>query len=74
VELRDDRINPLLRPNDQISVFAKPDYRPNAAIILTGQVARPGTYALDGGKIGLREIIARAGGLTPEAMPKAGSS
>jgi protein involved in polysaccharide export with SLBB domain len=72
VDLRDDRVNPLLRPNDQISVFAKPDYRPHAAIILTGQVVRPGTYDLDSPRTSLRELLARAGGLTPEAMPRAG--
>ncbi|MDR3670283.1 MAG: SLBB domain-containing protein [Holophaga sp.] len=72
VDLRDDRVNPLLRPNDQISVFAKPDYRPRSTVILTGQVVRPGTYDLDSPKVSLRQILARAGGLTPEAMPGAG--
>jgi protein involved in polysaccharide export with SLBB domain len=72
VDLRDDTINPVLRPNDQISVFARPDYRPHRAIVLTGQVVRPGVYDLDGNKTSLRDLIARAGGLTPDAMPKAG--
>jgi protein involved in polysaccharide export with SLBB domain len=72
VALKDGRINPLLRPNDQISVFAKPDYLPHRSIILTGQVVRPGTYDLESPKTSLRDLIARAGGLTPEAMPKAG--
>lgn len=72
VGLRDDAVNPVLRANDQISVFAKPDYKPRRSIILTGQVARPGVYDLDSPKASLRELIARAGGLTPEAMPKAG--
>jgi protein involved in polysaccharide export with SLBB domain len=71
VDLRDDVVNPLLRPDDQISVFARPDYRPHRAVILTGQVVRPGTYDLDGPKVSLRDLINRAGGLTPEAMPKA---
>lgn len=71
VDLRDDLVNPLLRPDDQISVFTKADYIPHRSIILTGQVARPGTYDLDGPKANLRSIIARAGGLTDEAMPKA---
>jgi protein involved in polysaccharide export with SLBB domain len=70
VDLRDDRLNPLLRPDDQISVFARPDDRPHPAIILSGQVVRPGTYDLDGPATGLREILRRAGGLTPEAMPR----
>ena len=72
VDMLDDRINPLLRPNDQISVFARPDYRPHRAVMLTGQVVRPGSYDLDGPKVSLRELIARAGGLAPDAMPRAG--
>jgi len=72
VDLRDDIVNPLLRPNDQIAVFARPDYRPHRAIILSGQVVRPGSYDLDGPKVNLKDLVARAGGLTPEAMPEAG--
>jgi protein involved in polysaccharide export with SLBB domain len=72
VDLKDDAVNPLLRANDQISVFAKPDYKPRRSIILTGQVVRPGVYDLDNPKSSLREVLARAGGLTPEAMPEAG--
>jgi protein involved in polysaccharide export with SLBB domain len=72
VDLKDDAVNPRLRASDQISVFAKPDYKPRRSIILTGQVVRPGVYDLDGAKASLRDLIARAGGLTPEAMPRAG--
>jgi len=72
VDLRDDVVNPVLRPNDQISVFARPDYRPHRSIILSGQVVRPGSYDLDGPKVNLKDLVARAGGLTPEAMPEAG--
>lgn len=71
VGLRDGAVNPLLSPNDQISVYAKPDYHPRRSIILTGQVRRPGTYDLDSEKASLREVLARAGGLTSEAMPQA---
>lgn len=72
VDLKDDAVNPRLRANDQLSVFAKPEDRPRRSIILTGQVARPGVYDLDSPKASLRDLIARAGGLTPEAMPRAG--
>jgi len=71
VQLADESVNPLLKPLDQLSVYSKPEYRPHSTITLVGQVARPGTYVLDSPKIGLREIIARAGGFTPEAMPNA---
>jgi protein involved in polysaccharide export with SLBB domain len=72
VDLKDDRLNPPLLPLDQISIFAKPDYREHRTITLIGQVARPGSYELDSPNASLRDIIKRAGGLTPEAMPSAG--
>ena len=71
VQLQDDAINPRLEPQDQLSVYSRPDYRAHRTVTLFGQVMRPGSYALDGGKNGLRDVIARAGGLSPEAMPQA---
>jgi len=70
VELRDDSVNPRIEPFDQLSVFEKPDYRPHRVVKISGQVARPGSYSLDKEGMGLRDLIARAGGLTPESMPK----
>jgi len=72
VDLKDDTINPLLEPFDQLSVYAKPDFRPHRSITLSGQVVRPGNYELDSAKTSLRDVIVRAGGLTPEAMPSGG--
>lgn len=70
VDLKDDAANPLLEPFDQISIFAKPDYRTHRTVTLSGQVRRPGAYSLDQDRAGLRELLERAGGLTPEAMPQ----
>jgi len=70
VELQDDALNPRIEPFDQLSLFEKPDYRPHRVVKVSGQVARPGSYSLDKEGTGLRELIARAGGLTPESMPK----
>jgi protein involved in polysaccharide export with SLBB domain len=70
VQLTEEAINPLLRPLDQLSIYAKPDYRPHQTITLIGQVARPGVYVLDSPHTGLREVLARAGGLTADAMPQ----
>lgn len=72
VDLKDDAVNPLLEPYDQLSIFTKTDALPHASINLRGQVGRPGTYELDKPNITLKEIIERAGGLTPEAMLKGG--
>jgi len=72
VDLKDDQVNPRLQPDDQISVFAKPDYRPHRTVILTGQVVRPGAYDLESSSESLRDLVMRAGGLTQDAMPQAG--
>ncbi len=72
VDLKDERINPLLRPYDQLSIYAKPDYREHRTITLTGQVVRPGSYDLENDHTSLRDVIKRAGGLTSEAMPRGG--
>jgi protein involved in polysaccharide export with SLBB domain len=70
VQLIEEAINPLLKPLDQLSIYAKPDYRPHQTVTLLGQVARPGVYVLDSPHTGLREVLARAGGLTADAMPQ----
>jgi protein involved in polysaccharide export with SLBB domain len=72
VELQDDRVNPRLLPFDQISIYAKPDYHLHRSVVLGGQVIRPGTYELENAKTSLRDVLARAGGLTAEAMPSGG--
>lgn len=72
VALLDEALNPVLHPDDQVSVYEKPEYRTHRVVRLSGQVARPGEYALDGETRTLRQVLQRAGGLTPEAMPQAG--
>lgn len=68
----DDATNPLLEPDDLLSFFEKPGYRTHETVILSGLVAHPGTYALDKEHETLGELLARAGGLAPDAMPRAG--
>lgn len=70
VDLKDEALNPRIEPFDQLSIFAKPDYRPHRTVTLSGQVARPGAYSLDQDRPSLKEVLARAGGLTAEAMPE----
>jgi len=72
VALLDDAVNPRLQPDDQISLFEKPDFKVHRTVRISGQVARPGSYALDTEHPTLSELLKRAGGLTPEAMPQAG--
>ena len=72
IALLDDTVNPRIQVDDQLSLFEKPDYKVHRAVRITGQVVRPGTYTLDSDHARLSEVIRRAGGLTPEAMPQAG--
>ncbi|WP_306591096.1 SLBB domain-containing protein [Geothrix sp. 21YS21S-4] len=72
VALLDDAVNPRVQEDDQLSVFEKPDYKPHRTVRISGQVLRPGSYALDSAKPSLSALIQRAGGLTAEAMPHAG--
>ena len=72
VALVDDAVNPRVLPDDQLSIFDRPDYKVHRTVNIIGQVLRPGPYVLDAAKPTLSSLIQRAGGLTPEAMPKAG--
>ena len=72
VDLKDDAVNPKLEPNDVLSLYEKPDYRVHRTVRISGQVAKPGTYILDQDRPTLSQLIQRAGGLTAEAMPRAG--
>jgi protein involved in polysaccharide export with SLBB domain len=72
VALLDDAVNPRVLPDDQISLFEKPDFKVHRTVRISGQVVRPGSYVLDTDKPTLSELLKRAGGLTPEAMVQAG--
>lgn len=72
VNLQDDTLNPLLQDDDQITVYEKPEFKVHRAVQITGQVAKPGLYILDTERPTLSQLIERAGGFTPEAMPNAG--
>jgi len=63
--------NLRLQPMDQVTVFAEgmTSIEPEV-VILKGEVKKPGPYALKRPGETLAEIIARAGGLTPEAFPE----
>lgn len=72
VNLKDDAINPKLEAFDQLSIYEKPDYKIHRVVRISGQVHRPGTYTVNKDGMGIRDLIARAGGLTEDAMPAAG--
>jgi protein involved in polysaccharide export with SLBB domain len=72
VALLDDAVNPRIQVDDQLSLFERPDYKVHRTVRITGQVVRPGSYALDSAKTTLSMILQRAGGLTVDSMPAAG--
>ena len=72
VSLKDDGLNPRVEPYDTLNLYEKPDYHTHRTVHVTGQVVRPGFYVMDQDAPTLNQVIQRAGGLTAEAMPKAG--
>ena len=58
----------LLESRDHITVREIPDWSPEAAIKIEGEVLFPGEYRIRKGET-LSQVIERAGGLTPQAAP-----
>lgn len=61
-----------LEPNDHVFIRTNPDFIPIKTVTITGEVARPGKYALLKHNETLSEIITRAGGLLLSAYPGGG--
>ena len=72
VALEDDAVNPRLQPYDQLTIYENPGYRMHRTVTIAGQVQRPGPYVIQEDRFSLRQLIQRAGGLTPDAMPSGG--
>lgn len=72
LHLEDEAINPMLRDDDHVTVYEKPQFKIHRKVTIQGQVARPGTYVVDAENFTLSQLLERAGGVTPEAMPAAG--
>ncbi|QFU77957.1 polysialic acid transporter [Halioglobus maricola] len=58
--------NPRLQPLDQLAFSEKPGWVEQATVVLSGEVQRPGTYAIDRHE-SLCSVLQRAGGLTVDA-------
>jgi polysaccharide export outer membrane protein len=57
----------LLKPYDQVNVLRQPEWDFGGSVTLAGEVKFPGSYALLRRDETIREVIERAGGLTPRA-------
>lgn len=72
----DLRVNPSvaltrpMNPGDRVYLSSFPDTSRNGSVTVTGEVGRPGGYAIRVGETTLREIVQRAGGLLPTAAAK----
>ena len=56
-----------LRPYDNVLIFRQTDWSLPQSVAISGEVVRPGRYTLRSKNERLSDLIARAGGLTPEA-------
>lgn len=72
VQGKDDTVDPILEPYDQITLFEVPGFKMHRTVRITGQVVRPGVYTIEEEKFTLGALIKRAGGLTQDAMPAGG--
>jgi polysaccharide biosynthesis/export protein len=69
VMLSDLALNSIaLNPFDSVRVARRDDIQTDGYVTLRGELKRPGRYGITHGEK-LRSVIARAGGLTPEAYP-----
>lgn len=59
----------LLMPFDSLLIKETPDWTGQESVTLRGEVRFPGTYSIRRGET-LRQVIERAGGLTPLAFPE----
>lgn len=57
----------VLRPYDNVLIYRQTDWSLPQSVTLTGEVVRPGRYTLRSKHERLSDLIARAGGVTPEA-------
>jgi protein involved in polysaccharide export with SLBB domain len=57
----------LLRPHDRVLILQRPNWTAPRAVVIAGEVKFPGRYALSSRSERLSDVIARAGGLNPEA-------
>lgn len=61
-----ESVNPTLQPMDQLTFTEKAGWVEQASVTLSGEVMRPGVYAIDRGE-SLCTVLNRAGGLTADA-------
>mgnify|MGYP002783412433 FL=1 len=61
----------VLKPFDQVYVRTSPRYEPQKMVYIGGEVFYPGNYAIRDKNERIADLIARAGGIRPEAFLRA---
>jgi polysaccharide export outer membrane protein len=59
----------VLEEGDRVYVPGRSEYHEDRSVTVRGEVERSGVYPIDEGVTRVSEVLARAGGLTPEASP-----
>jgi len=59
-----------LESGDRVAIRKKYDWRKPHTVVITGEVMKPGHYAVDPEAVTVHELIERAGGFTKDAYPK----
>lgn len=57
----------VLQPHDNVLILRHPDWTTPRTVMLYGEVMYPGRYTLTSREERVRDLVQRAGGLTPEA-------
>lgn len=60
----------VLQPYDNVLILRQPDFDFQRTVVVAGEVRYPGPYSLRAQNERLADVIARAGGLTPQAYPQ----
>jgi protein involved in polysaccharide export with SLBB domain len=59
-----------LDPYDNVLILRQPDFDLQRTVTIAGEVRYPGVYSLKTKRDKLSDVVARAGGLTPQAYPE----
>ncbi|SFN91811.1 protein involved in polysaccharide export, contains SLBB domain of the beta-grasp fold [Chitinophaga sp. YR627] len=57
----------ILQPFDEVIVRRAPSYNQQSNVLIDGEIAYPGTYAINTKQEHISDLVKRAGGLRPEA-------
>lgn len=60
----------VLKPYDIVSIRKSPDYKAQVNVVISGEVAFPGSYSMVTNNERISDLVSRAGGVTPHSYLK----